>query len=100
MLRNDSTSRSFWKLATVEELLPGRDGKIRAAIVRTTDKSLKPQTLRRVIEHLIPLEVRANKPKPRDTPVTQENVESESQTRSRRAAAVIGELLRRERADV
>ena len=64
------------------------------------DKPWKSQILRRVIEHLISLEVHTNKPKPKDTPVTQVNVEPESQTRSRRAAAVIRELLRHERADV
>ena len=75
--------------------MPGRDGKIRAAIVRTTDKSLKPQTLRRVIEPLIPLAVQARKPN--DTQIIQENIESRTCNRTRRSAAVIGEILRRER---
>lgn len=31
ILRNDTTPRMFWKLALDEELLPGRDGIVRAA---------------------------------------------------------------------
>lgn len=31
ILRNDSTPRMFWKLALDKELLPGRDGIVRAA---------------------------------------------------------------------
>ena len=30
ILKDDTTKRLFWKLAIVEELLPGRDGKIRS----------------------------------------------------------------------
>ena len=59
VLKNDSSARCFWKLGKIEELLPGRDGKVRAAVVKTTSKSMRPQRLRRVIEHLIPVEVNA-----------------------------------------
>ena len=34
ILKNDSTSRAFWKLGKVEQLIPGKDGKVRAAIVK------------------------------------------------------------------
>ena len=34
LLKNDSSTRVFWKLARVEELISGADGKIRAAIVK------------------------------------------------------------------
>lgn len=34
LLKNDSSTGVFWKLAKVEELIPGADEKIRAAIVR------------------------------------------------------------------
>lgn len=33
ILKNDSVARAFWELAKVEELLPERDGIVRAAIV-------------------------------------------------------------------
>ena len=33
ILKKESVARAFWKLTKVEELLPGRDGNVRAAIV-------------------------------------------------------------------
>ena len=33
ILKNDSVARAFWKFAKVEQLLPGRDGSVRAAIL-------------------------------------------------------------------
>ena len=59
ILKNDSVARAFWKLAKVEELVPGLDGIVRAAVVtvprRTSSNS--NQRLRRPIQHLIPTEV-------------------------------------------
>ena len=59
ILKNDSVARAFWKLAKVEELLPGRDGTVRAAIVTVPRgaSSNSNQRLRRPIQHLIPTEV-------------------------------------------
>ena len=59
ILKNDSLARAFWKLAKVEELLPGRDGTVRAAIVTVPRgaSSNSNQRLRRPIQHLIPTEV-------------------------------------------
>jgi hypothetical protein len=53
LLRSDSTARNFWQLAVIEEFISSRDGKIRAAIVRTSNGQGKPSRLRRVIQHLI-----------------------------------------------
>lgn len=60
ILKNDSVSRAFWKLAKVEQLLPGRDGKVRAAEVSVPrgTNSNSTQRLRRPIQHLIPTEVK------------------------------------------
>ena len=59
ILRNDKTSRSFWKLAKVEQLLHGEDNLVRAAVVKVLGgKSDKAQLLRRSISHLIPIEVK------------------------------------------
>ena len=33
IVKSDQTTRNFWKLEKVEELLPGRDGQIRSAKV-------------------------------------------------------------------
>ena len=51
ILKNDSTSRAFWKLGKVEQLIPGRDVKVRAAIVKVSSKNGKTQLLKRVIQH-------------------------------------------------
>ena len=94
ILKNDSKPGAFWKLATVEELVPGKDGMIRAAIVRSTNKAIKPLRLRRVIQHLIPLEVRATSElSATKTPQETANI---IESRSRRTAAIIGEMRRRE----
>ena len=57
ILKNDSTSRAFWKLGKVEQLIPGKDGKVRAAIVKVSSSNGKNQLLKRAIQHLIPIEV-------------------------------------------
>lgn len=60
ILENDSVSRAFWKLAKVEELLPGHDRIVRAAVV-TVPHGMSfnsNQRLRRPIQHLIPTEVK------------------------------------------
>lgn len=58
ILKNDSTSRAFWKLGKVEQLIPGRDVKVRATIVKVSSKNGKTQLLKRVIQHLVLIEVR------------------------------------------
>jgi len=58
IVKSDQSTRNVWKLAKVEELLPGRDGQIRSARVKVASSDgRKPQVLRRVIQHLIPVEV-------------------------------------------
>ena len=49
----------LWNIGRIIELLPGRDGQVRSAIVRTIDKSKKPVKLIRPVQKLIPLEVAA-----------------------------------------
>ena len=41
----------------VEELLPGKDGQVRAAMVRASSSGSRPTILRCSVSHLIPLEV-------------------------------------------
>ena len=57
ILKNDSTNRAFGQLGKVEELVQGRDGKVRAAVVRVSRGEKQPIHLRRVIQQLIPIEV-------------------------------------------
>ena len=60
ILKNDSVARAFWKLAKVEQLLPGGDGSVRAAILTLPrgTSSTSNQRLRRPIQQLIPTEVK------------------------------------------
>ena len=61
VLKKDSSSRAFWNLARVEELIPSKDGVIRAAKVRVVNQENgKSSCLRRPIQHLVPLEVRSS----------------------------------------
>ena len=101
ILKNDSTSRAFWKLAKVKELLPGNDVKIRAAIVKVPRINGKSQLLKRVVQHLIPIEVQAEStdnqlPGNSSVPLqgSQPVVNSNPPTgRPRQNAAVRGEIL-------
>ena len=80
ILRNDNTRRMFWKLAKVGELLPSSDGVVRSAKVKVNGEGGKPITLRRPIQHLIPLEVRATTKEEnvRDRSREEENVRDRS----------------------
>ena len=35
ILKNDSTKQLFWRLAIVQELLTGDDGKVRTAVIKS-----------------------------------------------------------------
>ena len=61
ILRDDSTTRCLWKLAIIEELIVGRDGEVRSAVVKVAGNERRPIRLRRVIQHLIPIEVKSKK---------------------------------------
>lgn len=57
LLYDDALPRSFWKLARVLELITGRDGKTRGAVVEVPAKNSGTTTLRRPLQLLYPLEV-------------------------------------------
>ncbi|CAB4035747.1 Hypothetical predicted protein, partial [Paramuricea clavata] len=83
VLKNDKSSRSFWKLARVEELLPSKDGVIRAAKVRVVNQENGKSTwLRRPIQPLVPLEIRSSCKQKNEThardPTTEETKEDAS----------------------
>ena len=100
LLKNDSTTRCYWKLAKVEELSPGNDGRVRAAVVKTTSKDTpsRPVYLPRVVQHLIPIEVKAIDEVTHSTqPVVVQPVDQvvrDNIARPRRTAAVVGEINR------
>lgn len=58
VIKSDTSKRLFWKLGVVEQLLTGRDGNVRAAIVRVPESQKKNKLLCRSVKHLYPIEVR------------------------------------------
>lgn len=52
------TITGFWKVEEVKELIPEKDGNVRAAVVKVANNSCHPSHLRRVVQHLVPIEVR------------------------------------------
>ena len=110
LLSDEGSKRAFWKLALVNELLPGEDGHVRAAVIRVANKQGPARLLKRSVRHLIPIEAstddeasphdhssnETDQPEPEAPqevihPVTPQS----SSLRPRRQAAVEGEALRR-----
>ena len=57
MLHDESQPRGFWKLAKIENLIIGSDGRIRGATVRVSSKDGTTTTLQRPLSLLYPLEI-------------------------------------------
>lgn len=109
VIMNDKTKQQFWKLARVEELLPGQDRVVRAARVKVVCCEGKPAVLQRSIQHLIPLEatqrleveevkqIESKTEEPTTLPVeVLPPVNSDELTRPRRKAGRVGEALRKD----
>lgn len=104
ILKNDTSNRMFWKLAKVEELLPAKDGSIRAAIVKVLNADHNPCLLKRSAKHLFPLEVNINndidwteesEAKPTSFPPVCDTPNPSANTRPPHNAAMMGELMQR-----
>ena len=100
IVKKDLTSRAYWKLAKMEELIRGAEGRVRAATVNVLRDSKKSVRLRRVIQHLVPIEVRSE-PEQADMSIIKKNnpvvnnVRDNVDTRPRRDAARNAGMLRR-----
>ena len=99
IVKGDSTPRAFWRLARVEQLLPGKDGKIRSAIIKLGGGN--SGSTRRPIELPIPIEVKSSlsdNSRTKEDLAGQEHATSDKVTegRSRRTAAVVGEFKQRD----
>ena len=55
--QEDMIKRLNWMIAVIESLIKGRDGNVRAAIVRMVNKAGKITTTRRAVQRLYPIEV-------------------------------------------
>ena len=90
-------------MAVVQELIMGKDGHAKNAKVKVLNNSGKPVILTRSVSHLVPLEVHSTlnntscKNKQSDVSDVEKREADNSGGRPRRTAAIIGELLRRER---
>ena len=67
VIHDDSQPRGSWNTGLVEELIPGRDGVVRAATLRVGSKR-RATRLRRPLQRLYPLEVKASGTSQRQTP--------------------------------
>ena len=103
LLKDDNTPSIFCKLAVVQELIMGKDGHVKNAKVKVLNNSGKLVILTRSVSHLVPLEVHSTlnntscKKKQSDVSDVEKRETDNSGGRPRRTAAIIGELLRRER---
>ena len=80
IIKDEERNRNKWKTGIVEELISGRDGIIRAAILRAGKG-----TLERAVQHLYPLELTCDRENVRSSP----HLNPEALTfRPRRDAAV------------
>ena len=57
ILKDDNAKRVFWRLGRIVELLEGSDGRARAALVNMANENGPPRVLKRIIVHLVPIEV-------------------------------------------
>ena len=83
---DEKLKRGFWKLAVVERLITGKDGVVRGATVRLSEKG-KSKCLNRPVQRLYPLEIRSDKSDASDVE-TQFCENSDQPQRPRRAAAL------------
>ena len=57
IVHDDTLPRGLWKLGRIQELLTGRDGQTRAAVVRVALRDRQHVLLRRPVQLLYPLEI-------------------------------------------
>ena len=62
-VKEDNVKRLNWQMALVDEVIKGKDGKSRAAIIRIMDKAGKITRLKRPVQKLFPIELKTEMPK-------------------------------------
>ena len=88
LLHDDDLPRSFRKLARVQELIIGRDGNTRGAVLKVPTKNGGTTTLRRPVQLLYPLELRCEiQPNQEEQISEEQQVERTPRQRPKRQAA-------------
>ena len=78
IIHDENQPRGLWRMGRVDSLMRGKDGKVRAASVKTRAKDGKPIILRRPVQRLYPLE----------TPINRGNMEKHESTPNEEAIQV------------
>jgi hypothetical protein len=68
-VKEDKLPRQKWKIARIQQLVKGRDGKVRAAAIKVHDKGGKLTQLYRPLQKLFPIELDSSK-KIQEVPIT------------------------------
>ncbi|XP_066026285.1 uncharacterized protein [Pocillopora verrucosa] len=63
-LHDNKIPRQLWRLGKIERLLPGRDGRVRSAVVRVKSGNSPTAEWRRPLQRLYPLEVKLDTANP------------------------------------
>ena len=79
LIHSSEQPRTFWRLGRVKELLVGKDGEVRGAVLRVSG-GRKPTVLQRPIQLLYPLEIPPSHPK-RPEHTVETNAESQTVSR-------------------
>ena len=66
----DKVKRLNWTIGRVERLLVGKDGNVRAAVIRAIGKNGDPVQLKRPLQRLFPIELQPEKKKETEFPIT------------------------------
>ena len=60
IVKDEHLPRGHWKLGVIQQVLTGRDGLTRAAVVKVAASDRQHSTLRRPVQLLYPLEIHSN----------------------------------------
>lgn len=82
VVHNESLPRGLWKLGRIQEIITGRDGKIRGATVKVASQNRQHPLLRRPIQLLYPLEVHSQEKAPVASVSDEPEPETQSQEKS------------------
>ena len=96
IIKEDNVHRGNWRLAQVDKLLKGTDGEVRGAEIVVADKNGKLSRMRHALQFMYPLEAKElYSKKPKELNVKQNTTEPVMHRKSKREAALTGNLLKK-----